>query len=608
MPRPHPSRKICLRAFLTATIAAGAFGGARADSSGKPAVVRVVAEGEGFRLERDGKPYFIKGGGGDGPLKALAEAGGNSVRTWGVEKAGAVLDEARKLGLTVTVGIWLGHERQGFNYNDADQVAKQYDEARRAILRYKDHPALLMWGLGNEMEGDGKADNAAIYSAINNLAGMAKSLDPNHPTMTVLAEIGGDKVKNVHRLCPDVDVVGINSYAGAASIPARYKAAGGTKPYVVTEFGPPGQWESEKTPWGAAPELTSTRKAATYREVYKKAIAGQPLCLGSYAFAWGSKQEATATWFGLFLPDGSRTGAIDALTEVWSGKPPANLCPTVGPIKLEGPAKVDPGAIVKAAIEAKDPEGAPLKVRWVLQQEGSYGVGGDAEAVPATFAGAIRKADAPEVEVMMPKGGGGYRLYAFVHDDRNNAATANVPLFVNGPVAQVPARKAKLPLVVYDEAGGEKPPYAPSGYMGNTKAIKIVEDCPDDPHAGKTCLRVEFGAKDGWGGVAWQDPANDWGDAPGGFDLDGAKRLSFWARGEHGGEVVNFALGILGRDKKFPDSASGKVEKVVLTPEWTRYTIDLAGKDLSRIKTGFSWTLAADGRPVAFFLDDIRFE
>ena len=213
-----------------------------------------------------------------------------------------------------------------------------------------------------------------------------------------------------------------------------------------------------------------------------------------------------------------------------------------------------------------------------------------------------------QVELRMPKGGGGYRLYATVHDDHKNAATANLPLFVNGPEVAPAARSAKLPFVVYDEADREKRPYVPSGYMGNTKAIKMTEDCPDDPHAGKTCLRVEFGANDGWGGVAWQDPPNDWGDAPGGFDLAGAKRLSFWARGEKGGEAVGFAMGILGRDKKFSDTASGKLDKVTLTPEWKRYTIDLDGKDLSRIKTGFSWSLAADGQPVTFFLDDIRYE
>ncbi len=609
MRRSRTPRPLPLRAILAVAFAFAALGRAGAEPGGKPAVVRVVKVGDGFELQRDGKPFFIKGGGGDGSFKVLAEAGGNSVRTWGPEKAAKVLDEAQKLGLTVTLGIWLGHERHGFNYNDADQVAKQSDAARSTILRFKDHPALLLWGIGNEMEGNGKADNAAIYSAINNIANLAKALDPNHPTMTVLAGIGGEKINNVHRLCPDVDIVGINSYGGAASVPKGYKAAGGTKPYVLTEFGPAGQWEVAKTSWGAAPEATSTEKAAAYRETYKKAVAGQPLCLGSYAFTWGVKQEATATWFGLFLADGSRTSGIDALTELWSGKPPANRCPTVEPIKLSGPDQLDPSATVKASIATTDPEKDPLKVKWVLQQEGAYGAGGDAEAVPPTFPEAILKADDSQVELRMPKGGGGYRLYATVHDGRGNAATANVPLFVKGPATAPNSRAAKLPLVVYDEAVGKaKPPYAPSGYMGNTKAIKITEDCPDNPHAGKTCLRVDFLAKDGWGGVAWQDPANDWGDAPGGFDLAGAKRLTFWARGDKGGEAVSFSLGLLGRDKKYFDTATAKLEKVTLTPEWQRFTIDLAGKDLSRIKTGFAWTLAAEGRPVTFFLDDIRYE
>ncbi len=171
---------------------------------------------------------------------------------------------------------------------------------RQTILRYKDHPAVLLWGLGNEMEGYAKGDNAAIWSTIQNLAAMTKKLDPNHPTMTVVAEIGGDRVKNIHRLCPDIDIVGINCYAGLANLPKRYKDAGGTKPYIVTEFGPPGMWETPKTSWGVAPELTSTAKADVYRKNYDLGVTGaKGLCLGSYAFLWGSKQEATATWFGM---------------------------------------------------------------------------------------------------------------------------------------------------------------------------------------------------------------------------------------------------------------------------------------------------------------------
>ncbi len=104
----------------------------------------------------------------------------------------------------------------------------------------------------------------------------------------------------------------------------------------------------------------------------------------------------------------------------------------------------------------------------------------------------------------------------------------------------------------------------------------------------------------------WQSPANDWGDRPGGWDLRGAKELVFWARGAEGGEVVKFEYGILGRDKPYFDTARGDPQAITLTREWKRHVFPLAGKDLSRIKTGFSLAFAGQGRPFTFYLDDIR--
>ena len=111
-------------------------------------------------------------------------------------------------------------------------------------------------------------------------------------------------------------------------------------------------------------------------------------------------------------------------------------------------------------------------------------------------------------------------------------------------------------------------------------------------------------------GAAWfgQSPADDWGNQPGGLNLTGATKLSFWARGAGGGEVVSFEYGILGSDKKFHDSSGGKLSNVTLTDQWQKYSIDLSGRDLSDIKTGFAWVVAADGKPVTFYLDDIKYE
>lgn len=144
--------------------------------------------------------------------------------------------------------------------------------------------------------------------------------------------------------------------------------------------------------------------------------------------------------------------------------------------------------------------------------------------------------------------------------------------------------------------------------MGNAKATKMDDGCATNPHGGKTCLKFEYTATDNWSGIVWQDPVNDWGDQPGGSNLTGAKKLKFWARGEKGDEVVSFKFGILGSDKKFSDSANGEMADVKLSKEWTEYSIDLAGKDLTRIKTGFCWSLAGQVSPVVFYLDDIRFE
>lgn len=605
LPKVRLMKSIILVLTLFNTVSAAAFA-----QDSNPTIVKVVAKGEGWQLTRNGQPYIIKGVGGNQHLEMLAASGGNSIRTWSVDNLEPILDEAHKRGLSVTVGLWLGHERHGFDYNNADQVAAQFQAAQLAITRFKDHPAVLMWGIGNEMEGYAAGDNAAIWSAINSLAVMAKRVDPNHPTMTVVAEIGGQRVKNIHRLCPEIDLVGINSYGGAATLPKRYREAGGTKPYVMTEFGPPGMWEVQKTPWGAAPEPTSTQKGDLYKAAYVANVTDNAEhCLGSYAFLWGQKQEATATWFGLLLPDGSRLAAVDALSELWSGKPVANRCPAIQSLTQVGDAKVKPQAKVVVRLEVQDSEQDPLTVQWILQGEPlEFGVGGDAEAIPPTFPDAIVKSDKSSAELKMPEGGGGYRLFAYVRDAKGGAAVANVPLYVDAPVKVPLAQVAKLPLVVYNDGGRDKPPYVPTGWMGNAKAMKLDEVCTTNPHSGKTCLKFDFSASDGWGGIVWQSPPNDWGDKPGGWDLTGARHLTFWARGEKGGEVAGFQLGILGADKKYSDSGSAKLENVRLTTEWQQFRIDVSDKKLNRIKTGFVINVASSGNPLTIYLDDIQYD
>ena len=565
--------------------------------------VELKATEQGWQLLRGGEPYFIKGAGGSGSMEQLAAAGANSVRTWGADDVGPLLDEAHALGLTVTVGIWLGHERHGFDYDDETQVREQLERAREAVLRYKDHPALLLWGIGNEMEGFENGDNPVIWKAVNDVAAMVKELDPHHPTMTVTTFVHGERIEYLHKRSPAIDIHGVNAYGGASIVAERLREGGATKPFVLTEFGPVGSWEMPKTEWGAPYEQTSTDKAKFYKQSYEQGIVAEPgFALGSYAFLWASKMEATETWFGMFLEGGAKTGAVDVMTELWSGSPPEDLAPSVEPLSLEGNAQVDPGAEINVKFDAEDPEGSELSVRWVLRPEAAeYATGGDFRPNLAEIDGVIIESSAEGVRLRMPEEPGPYRLFFYAYDAAGNAATANVPLLVKGEP------RARFPVSVYEDSF-KSMPWAPSGWMGSVESLTLDGDYTDQPpYEGFASIRMRYEGKFGWVGVAWQSPANNWGDLDGGYDLTGATALELWARGEYGGEKVSFGVGIIQKDKAHPDSGIRKIDGIRLTREWQRYTIPLKKVDLSSIKTGFVVVLTGRRTPVTIYLDNIRF-
>jgi len=419
------------------------LGGSLASTHADPSVVKVVKGADGtFQLLRNGHPFFIKGAGGNDHLDLLQQAGGNSLRTWGIETLGegapgpTVLEQAEKLDLAVTAGIWLQHA-PGFDYADPKQLEAQRQQVRDAVTRYKDSPALLIWGLGNEMEGTtSDGDNPALWQEINYLAGMIKQLDPNHPVMTVLAGAGAVKVHSVAQYCPNIDILGINAYGSAPGVGKAVTQAGWDRPFLLTEFGPLGQWEVSQTPWGAPIEPTSTEKAASYYATEKNLTADFPkTCLGTYAFLWGNKQEATATWYGMFLPDGSKVGPVDAISFAWTGQWPDKRCPLIRalPVDLTG-KQLAAGSDVPVQIIATDPNpnSGPLQYQWELMAESTvHGIGGSFEATPQTLAAAVTPGADGSAIVHVPAQKGAYRLFVYVRNAYQAAATANMPFQAN---------------------------------------------------------------------------------------------------------------------------------------------------------------------------------
>jgi hypothetical protein len=166
---------------------------------------------------------------------------------------------------------------------------------------------------------------------------------------------------------------------------------------------------------------------------------------------------------------------------------------------------------------------------------------------------------------------------------------------------------------VYTDKRSPDNHFIPSGWMGDYGDIKINDQNMDKPHSGTTCIQFSYSAKkaqgQGWAGVFWQNPANNWGSKKGGFDLTGMTKLTFWARGEKGGEKIQkfMAGGIKG---VYTDTVEIELGPIELTDTWKQYTINLAGKDLTYVSGGFCWVTTSDLNPegITFYLDDIKFE
>ncbi|MGC6423716.1 MAG: glycoside hydrolase family 2 TIM barrel-domain containing protein [Lentimonas sp.] len=385
--------------------------------------VELVQTNQSSQLRVKGKSFRIRGAGGPASLKLLSEAGGNSTRTWGFDQLeNGLLDDAYENGIMVSVGIWLRHD---LDYNDLQQVNTQIAHALEGVRKYKDHPAILLWGVGNEMEGNG--ENIAIWKHVEEIAKLIKKEDPTRPTMTVIAEISGNKIEYINEHCPSIDIIGINAYGGAPSVPQRYREKGGSKPYILAEYGPRGPWDYPKNEINSLDESLTKTKSAYYLKAYEAIDQDVELGLGSYAFMWGQKMEATPTWFGMFLKDGRKTPTVDVMTAAWSGKEVENKSPQIDSIRLIGSRTVNTKSKVSAKIKASDPEGDPLKVEWVLMaNSGTYITMGYKQATPPVFPENILQSSENEVTFRVPEKPGLYRIFAYVGDEHGGADAANI--------------------------------------------------------------------------------------------------------------------------------------------------------------------------------------
>lgn len=265
-----------------------------------------------------------------------------------------------------------------------------------------------------------------------------------------------------------------------------------------------------------------------------------------------------------------------------AAQPQAPVITPAGPVLT-----VEPGKIL--TLQASSP-GAD-RYEWRLQGEGS-----------------IADADSPVVFYTAPETGG--TLAVLIVAARNGAGVS--------PVSSVTIRVRSKASVALDAVG------IPAGWMsgGGNPAAFLKLSGGGDCRQGSPCLRFSYQAGGSWGGIYWwpvscgtSGTAAAWEqvktgacaiDLRKGTGLGDVLRFAFLARGENGGEVLEFRVG--GPDiLPSPGRSSGKV---TLSKDWQVYSINLEDIDTTRTVGLFLWTATdlANPRGAVFYLQDLRFE
>ena len=396
--------------------------------------VRIEKNQNGFELYKNNEPYYIKGAGAKSNFNEVKKAGANSIRVWSTNNK-SYLDSAHKYGLTVTLGLWVAQERNGFNYDDEYAVAGQIALLKKDILKLKDHPALLMWGIGNEV--DLQYSNFKVWETIEEIAKFIKKVDLNHPTVTVIAGLDPSKVFMIKKYCPSIDILGINVYGAIENAPINIRKYGWEKPYIVTEWGVNGPFEAKVNSWGAKIEPTNGFKANQRLRRYQSIIQkDKDLCLGSYCFLWGQKQESTSTWHGMYLSNGHPTEAVDVMQYCWKGEWPAKRAPSLMQIKLNGDNWKKNHVFIKNEevildfiYERNNNDSLYFDFQLYPETFSTKG-GGDFQKSPDKLKFEIVKQSENSLSFKVPNKKGFYRIFVFVRNEINQTSVANIPFKV----------------------------------------------------------------------------------------------------------------------------------------------------------------------------------
>lgn len=216
---------------------------------------------------------------------ALMEAANiNTVKTYGPILDRNVLDRMLSHGILVVMTVFV----------------RANDDYATTINGLKDHPAILMWMVGNEWNRNnlyGTCNGGDCFARVNDVVAAIKRLDPNHPVSTSFSPSEELPSESDMRALGSVDVWGLNiySYPGFfnrfSSWATLNEQVGTQKPFFMSEYGVDaynGKEDGARQASVLATQTTEIRAHSSARNT-----AG--VCLGGSPFEWNDEWWKTGS-------------------------------------------------------------------------------------------------------------------------------------------------------------------------------------------------------------------------------------------------------------------------------------------------------------------------
>ena len=371
----------------------------------------------------------------------LKELGVNTIRTWGTDAGSRVLfDHAQAAGIKVMAGFWLapgGGPGSGGcpNYvTDTTYKNNSMNDIVNAVTALKDHPAVLMWNVGNESilgltscfsGAELERQQAAYATFVNDAAKRIHAIDPNHPVTNTDAWTGAWEF--LYKYAPDLDLWGLNAYGAICNTEATWNAKGYNKPYIITEGGPAGEWEVEDDVNGIPDQGTDQDNADGYTRAWQCIKDHPGVALGATLFHYGNEGDFGGIWFNI-KPGNNKRLSYYAVARAYGGAAGAagrNTPPRFSGMTINGSTNIVAGSTVTVNAGVTDPDGDALTYKMFLNSKYINNAGGLAE-VPFTRNGSTFTFTAPQML-------GVWKAYIFAEDGKGNVGVETRSLRVTPP-------------------------------------------------------------------------------------------------------------------------------------------------------------------------------